>query len=175
MHEMFAPPARPNRCPTINYTRQRFTLRAFQNGVGGHWRWCVAPARTRPVFGQLREVALYGIQGALRSNFVAMPREVRVLVPYLFFLRPSFQVLAPGTWYQVLVTLSTGSTVTVLVTLSTGYCTCHVEYGYRTCSVQSSHHDPYLIKYSAAVFSGRFAKNWSSRPRQKRDMSWPRA
>ena len=95
--------------------------------------------------------------------------------PYLFFLRPSFQVLAPGTWYQVLVTLSTGSTVTVLVTLSTGYCTCHVEYGYRTCSVQSSHHDPYLIKYSAAVFSGRFAKNWSSRPRQKRDMSWPRA
>ena len=29
-------------------------------------------------------------------------------------------LLAPGTWYQVLVTLSTGSTVTVLVTLSTG-------------------------------------------------------
>ena len=83
-----------------------------------------------------------------------------------------FASFVPGT---VVVTLSTGSTVTVLVTLSTGYCTCHVEYGYRTCSVQSSHHDPYLIKYSAAVFSGRFAKNGQSGSRQKRDMSWPRA
>ena len=62
--EMFAPPAWPNRCPTVNYTRpfRENTLRAFQNGVGGCVRWCVAPARGRPVYSQRRLAALYSIQ-----------------------------------------------------------------------------------------------------------------
>ena len=74
--------ARPSTTPG---SYERYTLRAFQNGVGGHWRWCVAPARTRPVFGQLREMALYMYMYVL---FLTFDPEAEVsIVPFPVFGR----------------------------------------------------------------------------------------